>query len=86
MRRYIISLMFMVSPLAIFAQTEMPASSAPAAVQDNPAATPEMAPEMLPEAQRIEAECRDWAVQDGVPEDELATYVKECIEDRAAQE
>jgi hypothetical protein len=37
-------------------------------------------------ADRVEAECRDWALQDGVPENELADYVKECVEDRAVQE
>lgn len=36
--------------------------------------------------ERIQNECREWAVQDGVPQEELAEYIKECVEARQAQE
>lgn len=39
-----------------------------------------------PEA-RLRRECGEWAQQDGVPADELETYINDCVEDRnAAQE
>ncbi len=31
--------------------------------------------------QELEAKCRKWAEEDGVPKAELAEYLKQCVED-----
>lgn len=33
------------------------------------------------EEESFEAKCRKWAAEDGVPKEELADYLKQCIED-----
>jgi curli biogenesis system outer membrane secretion channel CsgG len=67
---------------AVMAQSEVvaPAESTEAAQSQS-----EVEKSESPE-DRIQRECREWAVQDGVPPDELATYIQECVEDRQAQE
>jgi hypothetical protein len=69
----------------LMAQTEpVPADAAPSADMSDTLQQDATAAE-TPEA-RVQRECREWAVQDGVPEDELPTYINDCVEDRKVQE
>jgi hypothetical protein len=78
------TLSMMISSSAVLAQQEPSAAPNDSTVSN--AAETMAPPESAAPADRVEAECRDWAVQDGVPENELAEYVRDCVEDRAVQE
>jgi hypothetical protein len=78
------TLSMMISSGVVLAQQASSVAPNDSTVSNAPQTT--TVPESAAPADRVEAECRDWAVQDGVPENELADYVKDCVEDRAVQE
>ncbi len=69
----------------LMAQTEPVSADAAPSADISDALQQDATATETPEA-RVQRECREWAVQDGVPEEELPTYIKDCVEDRQAQE
>ena len=88
MKRFLLVVSTLCFSVCLLAQTEMAPADAvpPADMSTDMPGDASMQPTAESSQDRIQRECREWAVQDGVPADELSMYINDCVEDRQVQE